>query len=239
MRRAAIIFLLSLSVIINSDVRELYGFKKISDTFSKYGIECLRYNVSGSIETRDGCRNKEDFQNIVSEALHYMNIPENDTSIVYNEQSRKGFVEGQYNGGKFNIDIASPGDGGGYTMTFDITQYEDIGNIYDMGETVKSLLERFGSLPHVNFCIVGCKPGEISDWGRDEIMHGFMEALGGRTIDSINSEGLMSICGYSDILAKPLKYGSLEMNVNIGSRYDSFDNMTCFLIGTPIINEEY
>lgn len=243
MRRAVIIFLITLSMIINGDAGQSTGFRKVDEAFSKYDVECLKYNVSGYVNIKDVLKTREDFEAIVPKILSSMNLPENDASVSYDDVNEKISVESPYMGGKLKLtaqnNIWQSQEPRGCTLILDITQYKGLENIYGIGKNIKAFLEKFASSPCVNFCITGYKPGKIPDSDRDRIMNGFMEVLGARKLDSINSEGIVSICGYSDILQKPIEYKSSLMNVNIGSRYDSFDDMTYFLIGTPIINEEY
>lgn len=243
MKRAAIIFILALSMIMNSNVKESYGLRKIHEEFSEYSMKCLNYNVCGRVNIRGGCDTKEDFENMVCGLLRFMNISEKDASVVYDESSGKASMTGHYANGKIDFilenNIGASQSTAGCTMIVDITQYGSMENIYDIGKRVSAFLKQFDCEPDMNFCITGYIPGRISDSGREKIMDGFMEALRAKKIDSISSEGLMSVCGYSDILENSVAYRSSLMNVNIGSRYDSFDNITCFLIGSPVINIEY
>lgn len=244
MRKTSIIFILILSLIMNNNMRESYGFKKISEVSSKYyNMKCLNFYVSGHVNIMNSCNTKEDFENKVWSLMHFMNISEDNASVAYDEPAEKISGESKYMNGKIGLTVENNTGylqkGQGCTMVLDITQYGSMENIYDIGKKVRLFLEGFGPDPDVNFCITEYVPGKVSDSTRQKIIDSFMESLNARKIDNISSEGLISVCGYSDILEKPVSYGSSLMNVNIGCRYDSFDNITCFLIGTPIINVEY
>jgi hypothetical protein len=81
--------------------------------------------------------------------------------------------------------------------------------------------------------------GRIPESSRDFVIEEMLSCLKGNSVDSVDYNGLKSICAYSGYIPYFIKYRNDRVNLNIASRYSSFDDRTYFWIGTPVISIEY
>lgn len=124
-------------------------------------------------------------------------------------------------------------------IIIDITQYGKLWNITDIGERVTKCVKEIGSGPSANICIEGYVDGEVSKLEREKMMSNILTGLEASRVESINTNNLMSICGYTSNIKDYIKSKYKRINVNIASRYSVSDSKTYFWIGTPVLNIEY
>jgi hypothetical protein len=65
------------------------------------------------------------------------------------------------------------------------------------------------------------------------------KALGGRIIEGIEEGQLVSRTGYSSLIENSLFIGEEKININVGLRYNEYEDATYLWLGTPVIFTSY
>jgi len=164
-------------------------------------------------------------------------------SEVCNEIGEKGVYKGNYECGSICLKIENK-----YNSTLkkneaviiiDITQYGKFWNITNIGDTVTRCLKELGSGPPATIYMEGFVEGEIPKPRREKMINSMITGLEASIIESINTDNLISVCGYTGKIKDYIKSKDRKINVNIASRYSPCDKKTYFWIGTPVLNIEY
>jgi Protein of unknown function (DUF1779). len=217
------------------------GFQAINSVFEKSGIEFVRFDICARGKLNDACMTRADFENTGVSILDSIDMNMTKKNSTYYEKNKKITINGSFPEGIMEVAIENiPGSNSPVSeAVVNITQYSNMQNINDMGRKAAECLKEYGCEPSVNYCVTGRINGKLSDFDRIFITDSIMRYAGARKIDSINYNGLMSISGYSDVFPCSVKYNNDRMNINVASRYNSFEDMTYFWIGTPVIGIEY
>jgi hypothetical protein len=230
-------------VFLGSGAKHQDGYTEIMHAFEKSGIEFSKYDINGCVKLRKPYASKEDMEYLAEDILNSVEPEYELGKIAYEEKNEKMTVEANIPGGSLNITISceksSHNESNIMAAVLDITRYEDLRNINDIGERVFNCLSSLGPQPSVNLCITGYEEGRIPESRKDCVIEEMMSCLKGNNVDGIDSNGLTSICAYSEYIPYFIKYRNQRVNFNIASRYSSFDDRTYFWIGTPIISIEY
>ena len=107
-------------------------------------------------------------------------------------------------------------------------------------EQAKKVLRSTGGLPRISSCLVGWISGKLSNGKRTDLQIQSFAVLAATRISEMGDDtSVWSVTGYSPRLPAGLALGDTEINVNLASRYSSYDDRTYITLGTPIIAREY
>lgn len=101
------------------------------------------------------------------------------------------------------------------------------------------ILYYIGERPQISSCLAGWIDGKLNNGEWTNILTRSFAVLRAAHIEEMRDARLVSVTGYSPRLPGGLVIGGETVNVNISSRYSSYDNRTYITLGTPIIEREY
>ena len=141
-----------------------------------------------------------------------------------------------------------------YTINLEAVAYEDGGETYAMIEgkmdknleqlkegqgKLSKMLETYKSDSNIYSCIVGTYEGKLSESEIESSIEACLKAINARKIEGVPNHELYSISAYSRNIREFVNSGSKNINVQIASRYSSYDDKTYIWVGTPVIVKEY
>ncbi|SRR5690606_33597831 len=93
--------------------------------------------------------------------------------------------------------------------------------------------------PVISYNLFGYYNGMLNSKQREEKCKEVLKRLGATHVDSMESDTLISLTGYVSSIGDIVETPKGPVNINVASRYNSFEDRTYIVIGTPIINIEY
>ncbi|GGM29616.1 hypothetical protein GCM10011351_14680 [Paraliobacillus quinghaiensis] len=93
--------------------------------------------------------------------------------------------------------------------------------------------------PEIQVNIQGAINKNLNHKQQENVMQGIFEQLGGTTASGgVKEKNMISLTGYSSQLHSKIQSNE-PINIQIASRYSSWNDRTTFTIGSPIISAEY
>lgn len=112
-------------------------------------------------------------------------------------------------------------------------------DLADWRRQTEKILHQAGGMPRISTCLVGWIDGKLNNGEWSNILLQSFAVLDATVIDTLSDSHIQSVTGYSPRLPARLAVGAVKMNVNIASRYSSYDNRTYITLGSPVIAREY
>lgn len=101
------------------------------------------------------------------------------------------------------------------------------------------ILKAGGGRKHISSCLVGWINGKLNTGDWTTILYRSFAVLKAQVSGEMSDATIDSVIGYSPLLPGGLPINGNKVNVNIASRYSSYDNRTYITLGSPIIAREY
>ncbi|NMB33417.1 MAG: YwmB family TATA-box binding protein [Clostridium sp.] len=117
-----------------------------------------------------------------------------------------------------------------------ITDYLKLGDIYDK---LFYVLDKYGIRSGINMCITGYYEGERGERELNKVIKKVLCSMDAKGISSIWDSGLTSICAYSPAIDNTLLLDGKKINMNLATRYNSYENKTYIWVAIPVIMIEY
>jgi hypothetical protein len=104
---------------------------------------------------------------------------------------------------------------------------------------VVTAIDGVGGTPHISTCLIGWLDGKLekNEWIKRLELAGQILVM--TNINILDQPGFASIVGYSPIIPEWVDVGDKRINVNLAMRYNSVEDRTYVLIGSPVITGEY
>ncbi|KPU44622.1 hypothetical protein OXPF_17050 [Oxobacter pfennigii] len=213
---------------INNDVSFLIN------AMNKTGLQFKEGYISGSIE-RDKLIN-EDFEAEIQEVFKILKAEAVNIKYSANEVT----AHGKYGEGNVRVFIErSDETRSNVIMVVDITHNGNVLSINEVGEKLYQYLHRYSLKPDMIYNLSYFTNGKLNEKKSLKIIDSIMKNMKARKIDEIINNNLISICGYTKNIYNYKILGSEKVNINVASRYSSYDNGMYFIAATPVINIEY
>jgi hypothetical protein len=104
---------------------------------------------------------------------------------------------------------------------------------------IADILEHYGVEPEVNISIIGSLEGQLSEKEVEELCGRAFDSISADKVEGINDDGLISISAFSPSISEAIRVNGRRVNVNMASRYNSFEGKTYIWLATPVIMTEY
>lgn len=101
------------------------------------------------------------------------------------------------------------------------------------------ILKSHGLEPEVNISITGSLEGQLLEKEVEELCSRVFDSISADKVEGINDDGLISISAFSPSIKEAIKVNGRRVNVNLASRYNSFEGKTYIWLATPVITTEY
>lgn len=106
-------------------------------------------------------------------------------------------------------------------------------------EKIREIITANNGSPRISTCLVGWIGGRLDDGQYHIRLNHAFSAINASVQDTVSDVRYLSMSGYSPLVADSLHVNGKEMNVNMAVRYSLTDDRTYFLIGSPVITQEY
>ncbi len=133
-------------------------------------------------------------------------------------------------------------EGGGKGATYLLINIVEEGGgekALQAGERMEFLLNPYIIEGELTLDLLGYLPGKMALAEMKELAQNIMDKYEVELLEEMESEGLISLTGYTPLVGRYLTMGNQKINVNIALRYDSHREMTMFRVGVPIISGGY
>lgn len=104
---------------------------------------------------------------------------------------------------------------------------------------ITDILKNYGVEPEVNISITGSLEGQLLERDVEELCGRVFDSISADKVEGINDNGLISISAFSPSIAEAVRVNGRRVNVNMASRYNSFEGKTYIWLATPVIMTEY
>ena len=101
------------------------------------------------------------------------------------------------------------------------------------------VLDKYGIRSGINMCITGYYEGERGERELNKVIKKVLCSMDAKGISSIWDSGLTSICAYSPAIDNTLLLDGKKINMNLATRYNSYENKTYIWVAIPVIMIEY
>lgn len=140
-----------------------------------------------------------------------------------------------------SIDSAAAGSSplsGGTFLLIQLIEEGCAWKALEAGERLPLLLRPF-SQGELTLDITAYLPGRLSQAEMSHKARGLLQAAGAKVVEEMESEGLVSLTGYTPLVGHYLNLGNEIININVALRYDSHREMTLLRLGVPLIGGGY
>ncbi len=104
---------------------------------------------------------------------------------------------------------------------------------------ITDILKSHGMEPEVNISITGSLEGQLMEKEVEELCGRVFDSISADKVEGINDDGLLSISAFSPSIREAVRVNGRRVNVNLASRYNSFEGKTYIWLATPVITTEY
>lgn len=102
-----------------------------------------------------------------------------------------------------------------------------------------NVLKNYGVEPEVNISITGCLEGNLPENEVEELCSRVFDSISADKVEGINEDGLISVSAFSPSINDTIRVNGRRVNVNLASRYNSYEGKTYIWLATPVITTEY
>lgn len=160
------------------------------------------------------------------------------TPLTFGEQNEFNYVsfEGlRHDGTVVTVTLQSSSAGGtGETQAgINTVYYGRMNNIREYIHSLKTLLTKMGTRPHISVIFSGERKGKIAVIRIKELTGRAFRKIDAKLIDSGFAGGNSSQKGYTRLLNDAVIYNSARVNIEIETRYDEVRNVTEIIMATP------
>jgi uncharacterized protein YejL (UPF0352 family) len=91
----------------------------------------------------------------------------------------------------------------------------------------------------VNLRITGSIDGNLEDDELDTMYRTVFAEVGANKVEGIDDNGLVSVSAFSPSIGNAVKVNGKSVNLNVATRYNSYEGKTYIWLATPVITTEY
>lgn len=124
------------------------------------------------------------------------------------------------------------------SIVVDIIETREEYDLSELCDKIREILKSYGEV-NLNINLAAYYDGVIDNRNLKETIDKAFEEIGADEVEGIENDDLISITGYTPILEESISYCGKKVNINMAARYNSYEDRTYILIGTPLIVVEY
>ncbi len=106
-------------------------------------------------------------------------------------------------------------------------------------EGIEYALEYYNVAHETNISITGSLNGQMENLEIEELYNRVFESINASRVEGMNGGGLISVSAFSPVIKDSIRVDGKRMNVNMASRYNSYEERTYIWLATPVITTEY
>lgn len=104
---------------------------------------------------------------------------------------------------------------------------------------ITDILRSYGVEPEVNISITGCIKEHLSESEVEQLCSRVFKSISADKVEGISDDGLISVSAFSPSIREAIRFNGKRVNVNLASRYNSYEGKTYIWLATPVIMTEY
>ena len=104
---------------------------------------------------------------------------------------------------------------------------------------ITNALKNYGVEPEINISITGCLEGNLLEKEVEELCSKVFDSISADKVEGINDDGLISVSAFSPSIRDTIRVNGRRVNVNLATRYNSYEGKTYIWLATPVITTEY
>lgn len=111
--------------------------------------------------------------------------------------------------------------------------------INDIILEIEKIFEGYNKPINITKCVIGLFDGDMDLEAVDSKLLNTTKTIRGKLVEEYKEDGVLSYSLYTPYINEYIYTGSERMNLNIGIRYNEYEDKNYILIGTPIISIGY
>jgi len=235
------VFVLSISIVFGNSIETMNPEDVINSAFIESKAKLESVNINSYVVLEDEFLTIDNSSKICNDISEKLIVKE--ASIT--RESDEGFsqisLQGIIDQG-INVTIILQSsrlkDFKESSIVIDIVGTREEYDISQLCDKIREILGTYGDV-RLNINLVGYYDGAISNKELIKKINKVFKKIGAKKIEGIEGSELISITGYTSKTKENISYCGKKVNINIAARFNSYENKTYILIGTPLIVIEY
>lgn len=218
------------------------GYNTLTDALISGGLTIDQVSASGWVRFERKSENKQDVIHVADEILGFLDTNSDMKKEIVDESDNMAVIKCS-NGTKIiqvSVDNECAKDKKNYcSITVDITRQDGDENIIDIRRRLENCLKLYDTDYHIYCSISAYKSGKADYNTKYDIINGIINKLNVKNPDSNEDGNIISLTGFCPYIDDYIMINASKVNINIACRYNSYEDKTFFLLGTPVIYSEY
>lgn len=128
---------------------------------------------------------------------------------------------------------------GGYSLSVSLVDTSGDQTASRYAARITDILRHHDMEPEVSISITGSLEGQLLEKEVEKLCGRVFDSISADKVEGINDDGLISISAFSPSIKEAVRVNGRRVNVNLASRYNSFEGKTYIWLATPVIMTEY
>lgn len=236
-----LIFIFSVSIVFGNSSENLKPEDIVNTSFLESQAHLDHININSYVVFNDKFITIDNANKICNDISGKLNMQE----IEFEKENRDDFsqviVKGTISEGIHGTVILQSSrleDFKESSIVIDIIQTNKEYDLKELCDKIRDVLSNYGSV-NLNINLIGYYDGLVDMKEIKGKIKNIFKKIDAEKIEGIESDELISITGYTSNVEKHIGYCGKKVNINIASRFNSYENRTYIWIGTPLIVLEY
>ncbi|SHJ65800.1 YwmB family TATA-box binding protein [Paramaledivibacter caminithermalis] len=235
------ILLFSVSIVFGNTNENLKPEVAVETIFTESGAVFDHVNINSYVIIKDEFKTIDNVTKICNDISEKLNIKEINLKKENDENycfiNARGIIEeGEYVTvivqSSRSVDLRES------SIVVDVIETKEQYDLEELCSKIRYILSSYGKV-NLNINLSGYYNGLVSNKELQENINKLLNIIGAKKVEGISEDKVISITGYTPNIKKHISYCGRKANINIASRYNSYENRTDILIGTPLIVLEY
>lgn len=235
------IFFISISVVFGNPVESMEAEAVVNAAYAESGAKLDHININSHVIINDKFLTIDKISEICNDISEKLKMKD---TIITKENS-DDLCEIRLNGtidtGLKGTIILQSSKIQGFkesSIVIDIIETKEQYELQELCDKIREILKSYGKV-NLNINLVAYYDGVIDNRNTKKTIDKAFEKIGAKEVEGIENDDLISITGYTPKLEDSISYCGKKANINMATRYSSYEDKTYILIGTPLIVVEY
>lgn len=217
------------------------SYNALVDSFTESGMKYRSCIINSYIKLNDVYKAKDDIINYAAQIYNNIDSQSIDKNIEFYEDNYKVIISGENNILRKQVQLFTFYDKSddlykSYVI-IEIIQKEGINEVLN---NVAKIGDQFKDLDiDTSICIIGYIDGYTNNDEKINSINKILKDSHFKLEDTLCRDELVSVCAYSNKISNYILCCNNKININIASKYSSYDNKTYYYFGSPLISIEY
>lgn len=211
------------------------------------GAQVEEFSINAWVKLSKSHFNDEELANILEEVMGELGVNPASYQLTRNQNKKQRSIQAEVINQSFHAIVTAkniPSE-----INIAETEWYLVVNIEDKASDnlsirkiegkIRSIIQKFGSSPHISTCLIGWLNGTLRDGEQHSLVENAFRIIDAKIINKLEAEQFISYTGFSSGILEWLNVGRDKVNFNMAMRYSKYDNRTYVTIGSPIITREY